>query len=107
MRIPIVNQPARLMLKGDRELLRALRAAEMASWDAVRPAVTREPVVMPARKPLTRLPALPPRGAAMEGWLFLVLAVCAVAAACLGLSDISKLISAWTQFMHGIANLIL
>jgi hypothetical protein len=107
MRIRIVNQPARLVLKGDRELLRALRAAEMASWDAARPAGTVELEVMPIRKPLKRLPSPLPRGATVEGWLFLVLAACAAAAACLGLGDISKLISGWTQFMHGIANLIL
>jgi hypothetical protein len=105
LRIPAVTLPVRVMLRGDRETLRALRAAEMAVWDASRPTATAETVHAPER--IQRLPTPASSGATAEAWLFLVLAVGATAALWFGLSDISKLIAGWTNFVHGVENLIL
>ena len=102
----MATQPTRLVLKGDREMLRAMRAAEMAVWDAAQPALTFEPQAVPLPKRAPRLPA-PDGGASAEAWLFLFLAAGAATAAWLGVGDISSLVTGWTKFVDGIRNLIL
>jgi hypothetical protein len=107
LRIPAVTLPVRVMLRGDRETLRALRAAEMAMWDTSRPTTAAETQTVRAPERIQRLPTPANSGATAEAWLFLVVAVGATAALWFGLGDISRLIAGWTKFMHGVENLIL
>ena len=91
------------LLVGNRELLRQLRAAEMAAWESVRPKTTVEPSG-PMPEKLWRLGANGSRWG--EGLAFLVMAVCAGAASFAGLGDMSELVNRWSLFVRGIRNLL-
>ena len=105
LRIPETTLPAHPVLVGDPEMLRKLRAAEMAGWESVRPKTTSEqtrPEPMPEK--LWRLGAS--QRPCAESLSFFLLAVCAGAASFAGLGDISELVNRWSLFVQGIRNLL-
>jgi len=99
----------RPILVGDRQTLRALRAAEMAAWEAGSSGVLKErcqasqPTTLPAT-PAPRLPA--PLRAGSEGWGIMILAVCAVAGLFVGMQDLNTLLDGWGRILDGIRLLI-
>jgi hypothetical protein len=95
----------RPVLVGDRQILRNLRAAEMAAWESERPQTTVERQrSAPKSEKLWQL--RPDRSHLGESLLFLLLATCAGAASFAGLGDISELVNRWSLFVQGIRNLL-
>ena len=93
------------LLVGDRDMLRRLRAAEMAAWESVRPStIATESSVSELRA--TRQHLVTPHPLQAESFLFFVLAICAGAALFNGLGDVSELLANWTQFTQGIGHLL-
>jgi hypothetical protein len=88
------------ILVGDRQTLRALRAAEMDAWEAGDSAgrQTRKPTVVP------RLPA--PVRQDKDAWFSLVLACCAVAGVLIGAHDIASFLAGWSRVLDGVHLLI-
>jgi len=93
------------ILKGDREFLRALRAAEMAAWESARPATQLpQPAQVEREAHLTACWARRLPGA--ESLLFLVLAGCAAAALLQGLLGLSDLATGWSRFTDTVRFLL-
>jgi hypothetical protein len=105
LRIPATMVPAHPVLVGDREMLRKLRAAEMATWESMTPKATVDQAG-PAQQRPTLWPLDGGRARRAESFLFLLLAVCGVAALLAGLNDVSELLNRWSTFMQGIENLL-
>src|SRR5262249_17025899 len=104
LRIPSGLVTDRPRLIGNPQMLRELRAAEMAAWEAIRPSTKLE-----ARPPCQRqteslwrlaLNAAPKK----DAWVLFVLALCAAAAVGVGLCDISRLVQGWSHFVEGLHN---
>jgi hypothetical protein len=95
----------RPILAGDREILRKLRAAEMAGWEAARPRTTAEQLeVQQEGEKLWRLPAKDAlRGEALS---FLILSLCAAVILFVCAGDLSELLNGWSQFIEGIGKLL-
>jgi hypothetical protein len=104
IRIAVPHKLAQPLLVGDRQTLRALRAAEMAAWESVKPS-TRETPNREESKPITRFRVLPEHSR-IEGWFFVAVAGCATVAVVAGFSDLSKLLAGWSRFVEGIRLLI-
>jgi hypothetical protein len=95
--------PAHPVLVGDRDMLRKLRAAEMAAWEAVRPnSLSERASAPPSAKPA---PGRSARAGKFRLWLWLVLAACGTVAVSLDLQDLSLLLEGWSQLVWGIRGL--
>jgi hypothetical protein len=88
-------------------MLRAMRAAEMALWEAARPAAAPKAEVTIGRSRATRPFPQSSHRAGVETWLFSILAGCAIGSLFLGLKDISSLLTGWSHFADGIRYLLL
>jgi hypothetical protein len=88
-------------------MLRALRAAEMAAWEAAGSTAPRSAAVprSEGQHSAAPLPVSPPSG--KEAVLFLALAGAAFAGLVVGLEDLSHLLNDWSQMVDGIRLLLL
>jgi hypothetical protein len=86
-------------------MLRKLRAAEMAAWEAAHPRTTaRQAKVEQEGEKLWRLSATAPaRGEALS---FLILGLCAAVILFMCAGDLFELLTGWSQFMEGISKLL-
>ena len=93
--------PQRIVLRGDPAVLRRLRAAEMAAWEAFGPKTTPKPNL--ARSHLRS------RGlgfSSLETMCFLTLAAAAAAGVVIGLVDLYDLLAGWNRLTRWIDNLV-
>jgi len=103
--VPLPRPTASPILVGDRQTLRALRAAEMAAWEAAG-----TPGYKPTKEfqkhsiPAPRLPS--PARADKDVWGLLVLAGCAAAGLVVGVHDLGSLFAGWARVLEGIRLLI-
>jgi hypothetical protein len=105
VRLPQPFLPVQLKLRGDRETLRSLRAAEMTAWEAVPPSTRPQPAA--PRFGGKRLPQGERDGwASGEVWMMLVLTACAAAALAIGSTDLSAFLSGWFRFADNIQKLL-
>jgi hypothetical protein len=82
-------------------MLRALRAAEMASWEAAHPSTLAEPAAAGLKvRPLFKFPGRP--SGPTESWMFLTIALCAAVALVIGFNDVSALLAGWSRMAEGI-----
>ena len=94
------------ILVGDRQTLRALRAAEMAAWEAASSAVRKAQgqASQPTNSPAPRLPA--PLRTGSDAWGIFLLAGCAAVGLFVGIQDLSRLFAGWGQVLDGIRLLL-
>jgi len=106
LRTQLPRPTAKPILVGDPNTLRALRAAEMAAWNAgsstklnVRSDATQHKAL--------RTPRLPtPERSDDDVWGLLTLTLCAVAGLIIGMGDLSSFLAGWTRVMAGIRLLL-
>jgi hypothetical protein len=105
-RRPTLSSGARPELTSNPNLLRALRAAEMAVWDSIAPhtCAGTNPAVAASRPGYVKLD--PRRALDTEALLWFALAGSALLGVLLGVYDISELLNGWSRFVQGIRNLI-
>jgi hypothetical protein len=105
-RLP-ANEPfAKPVLTGDRHLLRALRAAEMAAWEAARPSTTEPSSTASSAPPMRRVRLPVPVEEVREALFLVILVACAVTAVVIGLKDVANLFASWAQVARGIQQLL-
>ena len=86
-------------------MLRALRAAEMASWEAIAPATaTTEVLTTSTNSAYLGLPAK--RTFDGESLLWFLLAGSALVGVLVGVYDMSQLLNGWSHFVQGIRTLL-
>jgi hypothetical protein len=104
--VALPRPTAQPILVGDRQTLRALRAAEMAAWEAASSAVRKAQgeASQPTNSPAPRLPA--PLRTGSDAWGIFLLAGCAAAGLFVGIQDLSSLFAGWGQVLNGIRLLL-
>src|SRR6185369_14124237 len=106
-RRPAAPHSPGLVNKGmERQLRRAVRAAEMAAWEAVSPSTRFQPSATGARSLREVVRASTREGIDRESLLIFVLAAAGLLALFFALQDTSHLLARWSQFVDGIRNLI-
>lgn len=104
-RIPVAVAPAHPVLVGDRDVLRKLRAAEMAAWEAKLPKTqTAEASAKEASGPPKERTPRSPR--TLKFWLLLLPLVCGTVLVSLDLQDFSLLAAGWSQLVAGLRSLV-
>jgi len=107
--VSLKNGPKRfgpLTRRTNREVLRAMRAAEMAAWEAAPPSTRPAPAASPARSLREIVAPHTRQGLDRETVLIGLLAVAGLVAVLCVLQDTSALLNRWTQFVDGIRNLL-
>ena len=105
LRVAIPPQGPHLLLVGDRHMLRALRAAEMAAWNATPPVTRNSLQNVSSQRKAVRLPVPPVNK--NESLLLAILALGALASVCIGVQDMNALLMGWSHMVNGIRSLLL
>ena len=106
-RIPSLLVTGRPRLIGNPQMLRELRAAEMAAWEAVHPTTKLDGHAPHQRQPEPLWRLATNANLKKETWLIFALLLCAGAAVALGLFDIARLLQSWSHFVQGIRNFLM
>jgi len=105
LRIPVAVMPSRPLLVGDRDMLRKLRASEMAAWESFRPptGTTANPEFK--KKEASNEQSATAHQAQATGFVLLLLASLGIVAVSLDRQDLPLLLAGWSQLVSGIRNL--